>query len=95
MKKKTSLIERVKEAERKEQDAKRRMRQMYERTRLAEKNAECMVVIATALAIQQGAVLHITAEELRKAGETPYLLRQVEDGAVDMVREGYFENLTE
>ena len=89
MKKKMSLMERVKIAERREAE---RDRKRFMEADLIAKGA---MVWVSALARREGPVIHVSAEEIEKARAGKYKCRMVADGSVDMVEEGYFEKFYE
>lgn len=89
MKKKRSLIERVKEAERRERDAERRMRQLQARLEKTERLAKGGTVWVAALAARIGPIVHVPKEEIEAARMAGYKARVVEDGSVDLIKDGY------
>ena len=91
MKKKMSLMERVKIAERREAEAKRQAERDRKRFMEADLIAKGAMVWVSALARREGPVIHVSAEEIEKARAG----RMVADGSVDMVEEGYFEKFYE
>ena len=80
--KKTSLAQKVKTAERRERDAKRRMYEKDKEMRRSNAIADGAMLWVAALASKLGPTVHIAAEELAKKNE---------DGSMDMKREGYEE----
>lgn len=95
MKKKMSLMERVKIAERRAAEAKRQAARDRKRFMEADLMVKGAMVWVSALARREGPVIHITAEEIEKARNGKYKCRIVENGSVDMVEEGYFEKFYE
>lgn len=95
MKKKMSLMERVKIAERREAEAKRQAERDRKRFMEADLIAKGAMVWVSALARREGPVIHVSAEEIEKARAGKYKCRMVADGSVDMVEEGYFEKIYE
>lgn len=76
-------------AERRERDAKRRMRDKDREMRRSNAIADGSMLWVAALASKFGPVVHITAEEFDKAKGLTYLARKNENGSMDMVLEGY------
>ena len=95
MKKKMSLMERVKIAERREAEAKRQAERDRKRFMEADLIAKGAMVWVSALARREGTVIHVSAEEIETARAGKYICSMVADGSVDMVEEGYFEKFYE
>ncbi len=95
MKKKMSLMERVRIAEQREAEAKRQAARDRKRFMEADMIAKGAMVYVSALARREGPVIHISAEEIKKAREGKYRCRRVEDGSLDMMEEDYFEKFYE
>ncbi len=89
--KKTSLAQKVKTAERRERDAKRRMYEKDKEMRRSNAIADGAMLWVAALASKLGPVVHITAEEFKQAKGLTYLAKKNEDGSMDMRQEGYEE----
>lgn len=89
--KKKSLIERMKEAERREEHAKRRVKGLYDRIKQAELVSKGAEVVVVAIAEKIGPVVHISAEELEQAKEITYSVKVNEDKSVDMIRSDMIE----
>ena len=79
MKKKMSLMERVKIAERREAEAKRQAERDRKRFMEADLIAKGAMVWVSALARREGPVIHVSAEEIEKARAGKYKCRMVAD----------------
>ena len=75
MKKKMSLMERVKIAERREAEAKRQAERDRKRFMEADLIAKGAMVWVSALARREGPVIHVSAEEIEKARAGKYKCR--------------------
>lgn len=91
MKKRKSLIKRVEDAERRERDAKRRMMDMQQRMIHADLMFQGTLVYLFAVVNQVGPVVHISAEDVKKAKTSGYKYKRLPDGSIDIIEEGYFE----
>lgn len=89
--KKTSLAQKVKTAERRERDAKRRMYEKDKEMRRSNAIADGAMLWVAALASKLGPTVHIAAEEFEQAKGLTYLAKKNEDGSMDMKQEGYEE----
>ena len=91
---KTSLAQKVKTAERRERDAKRRMYEKDKEMRRSNAIADGAMLWVAALASTLGPTVHIAAAEFEQAKGLTYLARKNEDGSMDTRREGYEEEGT-
>lgn len=84
---KISLRKRVEIAEKRERDARRRMKDMDVRMRKANAISDGSMIFVTVLAAKIGDVIHLTADEIEANKHKRYVVKRNPDGSMDMVLE--------
>lgn len=85
--KKMSLRKRMEIAEKRERDAKRRMKDMDMRMRKANAISDGSMIFVTVLAAKIGDVIHLAADEIKENRHKRYVVKRNPDGSMDMVLE--------